>query len=31
LAICAHFTTYELKRQKALLALKKVLGHSGDN
>jgi hypothetical protein len=31
LAICAHFTTYELKRKKALLALKKVLGHSGDD
>jgi hypothetical protein len=31
LAICAHFTTHHLKRQKALLALRPVPGHSGDN
>jgi hypothetical protein len=29
LAIVAHFTTADLKRQRALLALKKVPGHSG--
>ena len=28
LAICAYFTTYDQKKQKALLALKKVPGHS---
>lgn len=31
LAICAHFTTYSQKKQKALLALKKVSGHSGED
>jgi hypothetical protein len=31
LAICAHFTSYDSKRQKALLALKQVGGHSGEN
>ena len=31
LAIYTHFTTYSQKRQKALLALKKVPGHSGDD
>jgi hypothetical protein len=31
LAICAHFTTYDSKRQKALLALKQVSGHSGED
>ncbi len=31
LAICAHYTTYLLKRQKALLALRTVAGHSGQN
>jgi hypothetical protein len=31
LAIYAHFTSYEFKRQKALLALKKVPSHSGDD
>ena len=31
LAICAHFTSYDHKKEKALLALKKVPGHSGDN
>ena len=30
LAICAHFTTYDQKKQKALLALKKVSGHSSE-
>jgi hypothetical protein len=30
LAICAHFTSYEFKRQKVLLALKPVYGHSGE-
>jgi hypothetical protein len=30
LAICGHFTTYEGKQQKALLALKKVPGHSSE-
>jgi hypothetical protein len=30
LAICAHFTTYDQKKQKALLALKKVPGHSSE-
>jgi hypothetical protein len=29
LGICAHFTSYDQKRQKALLALQKVPGHSG--
>lgn len=31
LAICAHFTTHDSKRQKALLALKRVGGHAGDD
>jgi hypothetical protein len=31
LAICAHFTTYDQKKQKALLALKKVSGHSSES
>ena len=31
LAICAHYTTHLLKRQKALLALCTVAGHSGQN
>ena len=31
LAICAHFTTYDQKKQKALLALQKVSGHSGED
>ena len=31
LAICAHFTLYEYKREKALLALKVVLSYSGNN
>jgi hypothetical protein len=31
LAICAHFTTYNQKKQKALLALKRVPGHSGED
>ena len=31
LAVCGHFTTHLLKKQKALLALKRVLGHSGEN
>jgi len=31
LAICAHFTTYDQKKQKALLALQKVPGHSGED
>jgi len=31
IAICAHFTTHLFKRQKALLALQKVAGHSGEN
>ena len=31
LAICAHFTTHLQKKQKALLALKKVPGHSGED
>jgi hypothetical protein len=30
LAICAHFTTYDGKRQKALLALQQVPSHSGE-
>jgi hypothetical protein len=30
LAIVAHFTTHDQKKQKALLALKKVPGHSGE-
>ena len=30
LAICAHFTTYNQKRQKALLALQVVPNHSGE-
>jgi hypothetical protein len=31
LAIYAHFTTHSQKKQKALLALKKVPGHSGED
>ena len=31
LAICAHFTTYEGKKEKALLALKEVPGHGGED
>ena len=31
LAICAYFTTYEQKKEKALLALKEVPGYSGEN
>ena len=31
LAICAHYTNYLLQRAKALLALRKVKGHSGEN
>jgi hypothetical protein len=31
LAICAHYTTHLLQRQKALLALRTVAGHSGQN
>ena len=31
LAICAHFTSYDQKKQKALLALQKVPGHSGED
>jgi len=31
LAICAHYTTHLLKRQKALLSLHTVAGHSGQN
>jgi len=31
LAICAYFTTYEQKKEKALLALKEVPGHSGED
>ncbi len=31
LAVCAHFTTYDSKRQKALLALKRVGGHAGED
>jgi hypothetical protein len=31
LAIVAHFTTQNSKKQKALLALKKVPGYSGDD
>ena len=30
LAIYAHFTSYKFKRQKVLLALKLVYGHSGE-
>jgi hypothetical protein len=30
LAVCIHFTLYEFKRQKVLLALKPVRGHSGE-
>jgi hypothetical protein len=30
LAICGHFTTHDGKQQKALLALKKVSGHSSE-
>jgi hypothetical protein len=31
LVICIHFTSYDSKRQKALLALKQVGSHSGEN
>ena len=31
LVIYAHFTTYDSKRQKALLALKRVGGHAGED
>ena len=31
LAICAHYTNHLLQRAKALLALRKVKGHSGEN
>jgi hypothetical protein len=31
LAICAHFTSYDQKKQKTLLALQKVPGHSGED
>jgi hypothetical protein len=31
LAICAYFTTHHYKRQKALLALQRVPGYSGEN
>jgi hypothetical protein len=31
LAVCAHYITYLLKRQKALLALRTIAGHSGQN
>lgn len=31
LGICAHYTTHSLKKQKALLALRQVAGHSGEN
>jgi hypothetical protein len=31
LAVCAHYTTHLLKRQKALLALRTIAGHSGQN
>jgi hypothetical protein len=31
LAICAHFTTHCQRKQKALLALQKVPGHSGED
>jgi hypothetical protein len=31
LTICAYFTTYKQKKEKALLALKEVLGHSGED
>jgi hypothetical protein len=31
LAVCAHFTTHDYKRQKALLALQRVPGHSGED
>ena len=31
LAICAHFTTHDQKKQKALLALKKVSSYSSDS
>lgn len=31
LGICAHFTSYDQKKQKALLALQKVPGHSGED
>jgi hypothetical protein len=31
LAICAHYITHLLKKRKALLALRTVAGHSGDN
>jgi hypothetical protein len=31
LAICAHFTSYDHKKEKALLTLKKVPSHSRDD
>jgi hypothetical protein len=31
LAIVAHFTSHDQKKQKALLALKQIAGHSSDN
>ena len=31
LAICAHYTNHLLQKAKALLALRKVAGHSGEN
>jgi hypothetical protein len=31
LAVCIHFTIYDYKRQKALLALQRVPGYSGEN
>jgi hypothetical protein len=31
LAICAYYTNYLFQRAKALLALHKVKGHSGEN
>jgi hypothetical protein len=31
LAICTHFTSYDQKKEKALLALKKVPSHSRED
>jgi hypothetical protein len=31
LAICAHYTNHLLQRTKALVALRKVKGYSGEN
>jgi len=31
LAICAHFTSYEQKKEKTLLILKKIPGHSEED